>query len=150
MLIKTLTDRKYNIKQFILSPNQFGIPNRRIRYYLVARGPNVKPFTDCGYPNDEIITSEDFFDDKINEIIGVRIQNITLKDYLLFEHNLEKDLMINHNFYLKKKHFCEENRTYGNIVNLSSLNTNCFTKGYGKLLKGAGSVLYFDEKFEEV
>lgn len=37
MLIKVLTDCSFNYQEFVLSPNQFGVPNSRTRYYCLAR-----------------------------------------------------------------------------------------------------------------
>jgi tRNA (cytosine38-C5)-methyltransferase len=143
MLIKTLQVKNFSYRQFILSPHQFGVPNRRIRYYLLARGPNVKGFDDIGRLSDEIITKNDFFlDEKFTHNAET---SLTVKYFLNIEHDYEEDHEKNKNFYLSDKYmFCS------NMCNLSSTLTNCFTKSYGKLFKGAGSTLYFDEKFEEV
>lgn len=37
LLVQTLKERGYSYLEFILSPNQFRIPNQRDRYYLIAR-----------------------------------------------------------------------------------------------------------------
>ena len=37
LFISTLRDCKYRIREFLLSPDQFGIPNSRLRYYLLAK-----------------------------------------------------------------------------------------------------------------
>ena len=37
LLVQTLKERGYSYLEFILSPNQFKIPNQRDRYYLIAR-----------------------------------------------------------------------------------------------------------------
>jgi tRNA (cytosine38-C5)-methyltransferase len=36
-LVKQLDSLNYDIQECLLSPTQFGIPNHRLRYYLVAR-----------------------------------------------------------------------------------------------------------------
>lgn len=37
MLIRALINSDFNYQEFILSPNQFGIPNSRKRYYCLAK-----------------------------------------------------------------------------------------------------------------
>jgi len=148
-LLNSLKSRKFSFKQFIISPHQFGIPNRRIRYYLLARGPNSNSFPVGDNAGDDIIISEEFFSKTITEN-ETNYHFIMIKDFLKIEHSLEHDLTMNKKFYLKENQFYDEYNTYGNICDLSSVNTNCFTKGYGKLLKGSGSVLYFGENFENV
>ena len=148
-MLKSLKNRNFSIQQFILSPHQFGIPNRRIRYYLLARGPNLTCFPVSDNADDEIITSEEFFSKAITEN-DTKNHSPTIKDFLKIEHNFEEDMKMNKNFYLREDQFYDEDKSFGNICNLSSMNTNCFTKGYGKLFKGSGSVLYFDEIFENV
>lgn len=45
ILLKTLINNNFNYQEFILSPNQFGIPNSRMRYYCLAkRKPNSFQF----------------------------------------------------------------------------------------------------------
>ena len=36
-LMTVLKERDYHVQEFILSPNQFGVPNQRDRYFLIAR-----------------------------------------------------------------------------------------------------------------
>ncbi len=38
----------YDYQEFLLSPVQFGIPNSRLRYYLLARKKPLKLFLECG------------------------------------------------------------------------------------------------------
>ncbi|KNE72464.1 DNA (cytosine-5-)-methyltransferase [Allomyces macrogynus ATCC 38327] len=44
-LVTTLASLGYHYREFLLNPLDFGIPNSRLRYYLVAR--SKAPFTSC-------------------------------------------------------------------------------------------------------
>lgn len=37
MLVKVLNECDFSYQEFILSPNQFGVPNSRTRYYCLAK-----------------------------------------------------------------------------------------------------------------
>lgn len=37
LLLEVLKNQQYSVQEFILSPNQFQIPNQRDRYFLIAR-----------------------------------------------------------------------------------------------------------------
>ncbi len=43
LLVKTLKNYGYNISEILLCPSELGIPNRRMRYYLVASLKLLKP-----------------------------------------------------------------------------------------------------------
>ena len=48
MLIDILNKKNYSFLQFLLSPIQFNIPNKRLRFYLIAsriKKFNVKEYT---------------------------------------------------------------------------------------------------------
>jgi len=42
-LIETLEEKGYNISETLLCPSELGVPNRRMRYYLVASQKPLKP-----------------------------------------------------------------------------------------------------------
>jgi hypothetical protein len=132
------------VKQFLISPHQIGIPNRRIRYYLLARSSKKGRFSNrC----QEIITSEDFF---LSEglIKQDDIYPTNLKTFLDLHKSHEEDFEINNNFYLTNK--VKSNIFLPNIVNLNSTNSNCFTKAYSKLLRGSGSFLFYGNQIDQV
>ena len=49
----------YNVQEFLLSPNQFGIPNSRLRYYLLAKRKPLQFITDVHVGSKGSITSTD-------------------------------------------------------------------------------------------
>jgi tRNA (cytosine38-C5)-methyltransferase len=59
LLVSTLDDLGYKIKEYILTPLQFGIPNDRKRYYLTAKLDSSVKGMDY-LSNSEIIRSIDY------------------------------------------------------------------------------------------
>ncbi|OTF69130.1 DNA (cytosine-5)-methyltransferase-like protein, partial [Euroglyphus maynei] len=71
LLISTLRDCKYRIREFLLSPDQFGVPNSRLRYYLLA-----------------IHQPEKFRGDEINEI-STQIPVLMGNNSIFFDQHIE-------------------------------------------------------------
>ena len=133
MLCDILNKKKYYFLQFLLSPNDFGIPNSRLRFYLIAS--KIKKF--------EI--QEEYLNN-INNIIKDK-NLIFIKDIKNFLNiDKEKDKLINGSYYLSKEILSKKNCLSMDIALLKNYSTNCFTKGYTKLFKGTGSILLLEEK----
>jgi tRNA (cytosine38-C5)-methyltransferase len=117
-----------------LSPNQLGIPNSRLRYYLLARNKNQKSFV--FEDENEIINKSDIFKELgiVDEIIPPLI-----KDFMSLEEPGEE-------FYLPDKLLNKESSMVMDLATFESNNTNCFTKAYGRLLKGTGSIFLTDKE----
>jgi tRNA (cytosine38-C5)-methyltransferase len=147
ILMKALINRGYTINQFLLSPNQFGIPNSRLRYYLLARGPNNTKFPIIKSNDDEseIITTSEIFCKY--DFIQPYISPPPVKAFIEFNPEEENNKKA---FYLEKKVLMKEIACSVDVVTLESTNTNCFTKGYTRLLKGSGSILLVDESLYSV
>eukprot|EP00049_Salpingoeca_infusionum_P004358 m.78276 g.78276 ORF g.78276 m.78276 type:complete len:444 (+) comp12531_c0_seq1:180-1511(+) len=61
-IIDVLKERDYTWQEFLLSPDQFGIPNSRVRYFLVAvRAPLVLPGSHFPFPIYHIPTMDGSF-----------------------------------------------------------------------------------------
>lgn len=132
-LLTALNNKEYSFIQYILSPEQIGIPNRRPRYYLIARSKNVKRLISNKY---EIY--RDFFTlqfDKTNE------DSVTsLEEFL--EINIKNDYEYNKNLYFKELYpYGIKSNYFPNVRNLDSNLSNCFTKSYGWFQKSSGSIL---------
>jgi tRNA (cytosine38-C5)-methyltransferase len=140
-----LTQRGYFISQFILSPEQFGIPNRRLRYYLLARSRKVGPSSLELNRKDNLL----FLEIKTNlqdTMLEAKINNVcpTLQQYL--ELDPSSDYEKNKQFYYENyfKDFMKKDYSH-HLSYLDSSITNCFTKSYGTVHKGGGSLLFMDE-----
>ena len=143
LIKKTLLSLNYNINQFLLSPNQIGVPNSRPRFYLLGRISDEKPFL-LNYDEnnnyiDDIVYSPEIFG-KL-EIINSTNYTATINSFL--EYNQE-DEVLKKDFYISEKILKKDTSPALDIVTLESNTTTCFTKGYGKLLKGSGSVFITD------
>ena len=61
-VVETLTSLKYDIREILLSPTQFGIPNQRTRYFLMARSTplvfTMEPFSSPVLPHEECDPSD--------------------------------------------------------------------------------------------
>ena len=139
MLCDILNKKKYYFLQFLLSPNDFGIPNSRLRFYLIAS--KIKKF--------EI--QEEYLNN-INKIIkdknlifhSLNTEKKDIQNFLNIDK--KKDKLINSSYYLSKEILSKKNCLSMDIALLQNYSTNCFTKGYTKLFKGTGSILLLEEK----
>ncbi|THD18315.1 tRNA aspartic acid methyltransferase 1 [Fasciola hepatica] len=154
-LLKTLDSNEYLYQQFLLTPLQFGIPNCRLRFYLVAwRGPTcTNPFkTDdsslCILDTPPIHLPP--LPDCVCSVCNGCVRNVTanndnFSEYLPycqpvanFVHSLneheEKSCSITSDC-LKRYFYVMD------IVRPCDRKTRCFTKGYTKRIEGTGSVL---------
>lgn len=128
--VLVLTKRGYTIQEFLLSPKQFGIPNSRLRYYLVAR---LQPLSFSPSPLQESVENlKQYFPTNLSDIqchISGYLDNLSDTDihpFLVPEKVLDKYAM-------------------GlDIVSAESLSSCCFTRGYYHYAVGTGSVLQHD------
>ncbi|XP_023227423.1 tRNA (cytosine(38)-C(5))-methyltransferase-like [Centruroides sculpturatus] len=125
MLLEVLNECGYVFQEFLLSPVQFGIPNSRLRYYLLAK---KSPFQFCFKPSDDIfrefVDVPSSLDDKKCDILQNYLECDRCTDpYLISDRILLKYAMV------------------FDIVDASSSNCCCFTKAYGHYFQGTGSIL---------
>lgn len=145
ILIQTLNDLKYEIREFLLSPNQLGIPNSRLRYYLIARTSPAFTFCSSGsvietLPSVDlnascstccsILSRDSDVCSKENESIKYQNKKQDLLSFITTEDASP--------FFLNEKHL--KYTQVLDIVSAASTNTCCFTRGYGHMLQGSGSV----------
>lgn len=117
-LLSTLAELQYGYQEFILSPVQFGVPNSRPRYYLLANSNWPK----AGYCSGEVLMSlecDRHFETE--EISG-------------FLEEPEEPLRLS-------KDSLERYGSAVDIVTPSSTRSACFTKSYGSYFSGCGSYL---------
>ncbi|KAL4635309.1 tRNA (cytosine(38)-C(5))-methyltransferase [Arapaima gigas] len=164
-LVKTLKDCGYTYQEFLLSPTCLGIPNSRLRYFLIARTfPGTFSFSTAAeiletFPDiaadapmpvsaDPAKTSKQCEDRHILykletpcELERKRSQNSdgstrVLREYLQEEAELE-DMEL---FLLPPKTLLRY-ALLMDIVQPTCRRSVCFTKGYGHYVEGTGSVL---------
>eukprot|EP00795_Rhopilema_esculentum_P013105 gene13105-3892_t len=155
-LLSVLISVGYNYQEFLISPLQFGVPNSRLRYYLLAK---LKPlnfqFPTSSEPIDHIpyVSPEKQSADHCDDVIVARdsipysccrcgrpclkvnglIDPCPLSEYLEATADDEE-------FYLSGD-ILGRLGTVLDIVTPSSKRSCCFTKAYGTYVKGTGSVI---------
>ncbi|CAD6197874.1 unnamed protein product [Caenorhabditis auriculariae] len=117
-LLDRLWSKGYIFEEFILCPTQFGVPNRRPRYYLLCRRRrNNEPI------RTERIKKEPPVPSLVPDPIGNFIEKINDEDESL---------------RLPQKS-CEKFRAALSVVSSQSRTSACFTKSYTHYLTGCGS-----------
>lgn len=132
LFIECLKKCGFFYQEFLLNPNQLGIPNTRLRYYCVARKTNKFQFSIDNQILMELPNISEFEQHKNNSNISVKI----IKDYLLKENNddnLLREYVVPDNILTKRANQFD-------IVFSNSNNSNCFTKAYTHYAKGTGSI----------
>jgi tRNA (cytosine38-C5)-methyltransferase len=120
-LVKNLKELNYKIQQYLLSPLQFGIPNSRLRYYLIASRNGQSSFIDSG---NMILTEFPFCK---------TVEKANLKSYLELVDDAD-------HIFLEDKILWK----YGAIIDIVSETSErclCFTKGYCRKVEGSGSFI---------
>jgi site-specific DNA-cytosine methylase len=144
-LLDTLELVGYSFMQFALSPAQFGIPNERPRYYLIAIYNNSFKCNNTIQDNNVDIKGGSRGVNSLNssrelftKIPGqVTVETPPLSAYLSeFLTTLElEELLVPEKLLEKNASWCMD------IVTATDRSTSCFTKSYSKYFKGTGSVL---------
>ncbi|CAK9802264.1 tRNA (cytosine(38)-C(5))-methyltransferase [Anthophora plagiata] len=151
-VLKCMNDCGFNYKELILSPCQFGIPNSRYRYYLLAKKKNLEfCFDDCilNFNLPETVLralSKDkhmLLAEKIWQQCSQRNKNCyTLQNIL---ENVEDSQYLIPRKLLQKRAWLLDIRTS------QSDGSCCFTKAYAHYIEGTGSVYcpYSEEIIKE-
>ncbi|KAF8640340.1 hypothetical protein AX17_000012 [Amanita inopinata Kibby_2008] len=147
ILLSTLQSLDYTTLELLLTPLQFGIPNSRLRYYLLAKrkpqtfaGVNVVhrqvwrwiPGQLEGWTDPRERTepaADDDADTAVNEI----------RQYM------DDDLGDEHPFIIPDRVLQKWGRLF-DIVLPSSKRTCCFTRGYSQLVERSGSIIQTNEE----
>lgn len=123
-LLDLLASLDYSTREFLLSPLQFGIPNSRKRFYLLAKlsplefARPLPVFAEWTDPRD---TNEPLASESLAQFldqVATDASECTVPDKVLLKWAHEFD-----------------------IVLPSARRTCCFTRGYTRLAQGSGSVL---------
>uniref|UniRef100_UPI003FA61583 tRNA (cytosine(38)-C(5))-methyltransferase n=1 Tax=Homo sapiens TaxID=9606 RepID=UPI003FA61583 len=132
LLIQTIENCGFQYQEFLLSPTSLGIPNSRLRYFLIAKLQSEPlPFQAPGQVLMEFpkIESEIHRKNQQDSDLSVKM----LKDFL------EDDTDVNQ--YLLPPKSLLRYALLLDIVQPTCRRSVCFTKGYGSYIEGTGSVL---------
>ena len=142
-LLKILTTCDYTYQEFLLTPTQFGIPNSRLRYYLLAK---LKPLQFTFTTSDKPYTSLPHLSEGIHH---PGEQPMTLSNFLQLLSVKEEDKLLVPGEVLARYSCLLD------IVRDDSTQCCCFTKAYGHYVEGTGSVIQcnkeesLDQAFQE-
>ncbi|BHF57204.1 tRNA (cytosine-5-)-methyltransferase [Sparganum proliferum] len=141
-LLEALFHSGYEIRQFLLTPLQFGIPNCRLRFYLVAiwRGSSEKSsfsFSGSLPASDKANSVSDMLQLCEKSIIRLPppdAPSLPNCDFLLPDADLPDNLRLSAEKVTKFYRALD-------IVTPDSHKSACFTKGYSQRFEGTGSFL---------
>jgi tRNA (cytosine38-C5)-methyltransferase len=159
LLLEILQSNNYSYQQYLLSPIQFGIPNSRLRYYLIAKREEnpIESFSLSiqtrilnferlyrkfreQFPSKDLSIEENSFqiNDQItdqcshsSEILINPNQSMYINDFLLSNENSQ--------FELDEKQL-KRGLQVCDIITCYAQRSFCFTKSYGKYFEGTGSL----------
>ncbi len=148
--VRVLQSLGYKFQEFLLSPSQFGIPNSRLRYYLLAK---KKPLTfaheeHSGVGQQSPITDPEIIIKALQsnmQSLGSPSCNKDIEDSIkackqLSHYLQDLDDEVISECLVPDKILCKYAMAL-DIVRTTSANSCCFTKGYGNYAVGTGSVL---------
>ncbi|KAI0028081.1 S-adenosyl-L-methionine-dependent methyltransferase [Vararia minispora EC-137] len=138
LLVDTLYRLGYHTTELLLTPLQFGIPNSRLRYYLIARfapfpaTSSISPLRHipgrgADWVDPRYGTSEEQAQTPVNALSAYLDDGNVLGEYAVPGRVLEK---------------------WGRLFDIvlpSARRTCCFTRGYTQLVERAGSILQENE-----
>ncbi|KAH9917391.1 S-adenosyl-L-methionine-dependent methyltransferase [Epithele typhae] len=146
-LLTTLKNLGYSTVELLLTPLQFGIPNSRLRYYLLAKSDSMR------FPHvDELQErvwrhipghGHDWTDTRTygeGEVVDAPVA--ALREYL------DDDIHVSPHPHAIPEKVLEKWGRLFDIVLPSATRTCCFTRGYTKLVERAGSILQENEELD--
>ncbi|KAJ4480347.1 S-adenosyl-L-methionine-dependent methyltransferase [Lentinula lateritia] len=149
VLLSQLHTLGYTTAEFLLTPLQFGIPNSRLRYYLLAKtAPFSFPYIQAGETyqyiphgneqNDE--ASSTWLDPRMNPIADSELVDVNITD---IQHYLDNE--DGSSLYLGAHAVSDRVlEKWGRLFDIaipSSKRTCCFTRGYTHLVERSGSII---------
>ncbi|ORZ04251.1 S-adenosyl-L-methionine-dependent methyltransferase [Absidia repens] len=135
MLVDQLQKSNYTFQEFLLTPSKaIGIPNSRLRYYLLAKLKPL-PFAYTTTASDDSILDfipylskhTHYCEKQVDALVNYLDPNADQEEYAVPDKVLLK------------------NGYVFDIVTPSSLHSCCFTKGYYHYAQGTGSILQMNE-----
>jgi len=124
-LLDYLGKHGYHYREFLLSPVQFGVPNSRLRYYLLARLSSKNAEWTFGSAGE------------ISTTWPLAASSVEIRPISEYLEPLDTDFS---NYLLDDRTLAK----YGEILDIvksTDRRSCCFTKGYGHYVEGTGSVI---------
>ncbi|KIP04052.1 hypothetical protein PHLGIDRAFT_25806 [Phlebiopsis gigantea 11061_1 CR5-6] len=143
-LLHILDKLGYACSEFLLTPLQFGIPNSRLRYYLLAKWNPLKSTNTPVEAAAQMILRH--IPGQGGDWLDPRDATERIYDVQEVRRYLDDDLE-GSDFRISDRVLEKWGRLF-DIVLPSARRTCCFTRGYTKLAERAGSVLQMNEELD--
>lgn len=142
--VNALNRLDYEYREFLISPTQLGVPNSRLRYYLIARlkSDDETRFSFTGDAIHDRLPQFDFNCDQCTVRFAKSEDIKPIKHYVedLDEEQFEK--------YRVSDKVLDRYSFVFDIVTESKLNSCCFTRSYASMVQGTGSVLQVNSELD--
>ncbi|XP_017796767.1 PREDICTED: tRNA (cytosine(38)-C(5))-methyltransferase [Habropoda laboriosa] len=148
-ILKCIGDCGFNYKELILSPCQFGIPNSRYRYYLLAKRKDLEFCFDDSILNFNLPeTVLRALPKNRHKLLAEKIISKRNKSCYMLHTILEN---VEGSQYLIPRKLLQKRAWLLDIRTSQSDGSCCFTKAYGHYIEGTGSVYcpYSEEVIKE-
>ncbi|RIB25640.1 S-adenosyl-L-methionine-dependent methyltransferase [Gigaspora rosea] len=151
-LIKQLINCNYNYQEFFITPLQLGIPNSRLRYYMLAKkqplafktsdNSKILNHIPCSLYDQDFVDIRNTNDSKLIEkkIIDSKLKIVPIEKYLKIVDDDDR-------YSIPSKVLLKYGKLF-DIVKPSSTRSCCFTKGYYHYVEGTGSILQMNEELD--
>ena len=126
VLIDKLSANGFKFKEFLICPKQIGIPNSRLRYYLIASK------NETFEQGSELILNVENIDSDI-------VQKFVKSDKDLSSYLNDENDPFDHEALLIKDPVLEKYGEVFDIIQPESTGSCCFTKAYSKYAEGTGT-----------
>ncbi|RKP06541.1 S-adenosyl-L-methionine-dependent methyltransferase [Thamnocephalis sphaerospora] len=151
-LVEQLERMGYAFREFLLTPLQFGVPNARLRYYLVAKRKPLKFLDDEQEACADAATSgcppvQHTLPGTRAQTDSLLLSNLetqearTLTDVREISEYLQLDDPQVESSYAIEQKTLDKHGWLFDIVKPTSRRSCCFTKGYGHHVRGTGSIV---------
>ena len=143
MVISSLKNAGFETQEFLVCPRQLGIPNSRLRYYLLAkRGEGLQ----WGFQRNtegELIRSFDGLNLEVKDVNLCANEPKSIEKYLEVDKEVIANVQVPEDVLAKRCKILD-------IVRSDSVVSCCFTSGYYRYCEGTGSVLQGEGKKEDM
>ncbi|KAL1741688.1 S-adenosyl-L-methionine-dependent methyltransferase [Schizophyllum fasciatum] len=132
LVLSVMRDLGYYCAEFLLTPLQFGIPNSRLRYYLLARRHPFSPaLSESGNSIMRYIPGHG------TDVpwVDPRTDSPLAESYILAQYAIPNHVLLKWGWLF-------------DIVLPKDRRTCCFTRGYTKLVERSGSILQMNENLD--
>jgi len=129
-VVTVLSEAGFSLQEFLVCPRQLGIPNSRLRYYMLAkRGTEDWSFT----KSPEIIKNFTPLDENIKHLSSCMVTSDTLQTFM--DLDVKDEFLVPDSTLEKHSHVLD-------LVTKDSGQSCCFTSAYSRYCEGTGSVIH--------